>query len=200
MNGPGRVARLGALLAAAGLSAIMVLPGGSTRAERHDPSVDRLAIIETIDAIGYHADRDQWDRVAELFNPAGAVIDYTSYAAASVGAAEPEKLAPGDIVARWKTVLPGYDYTQHLISNHLVRIEGDEAVATSVVYATHILSGARGGETWTFLGDYLHRLVRTPAGWKVDRMTANLRAELGNPELPQLAAERVRDGLGRSGG
>lgn len=59
--------------------------------------------------------------------------------------------------------------------------------------------GAPGGDTWTFLGDYEHRLVRTPWGWKVDRMTANLRAELGNPELPRLAAERVKTGLGRRG-
>ena len=200
MNGLGRVARPASLLVAAGLATIMGLKAESTQADRRDASADRLAVIETIDAIGYHADRDQWDRVAEQFNPAGAVIDYTSYAAASAGATEPERLAPDIIVARWKTVLPGYAYTQHLISNHLVRIEGDEAVATSVVYATHILPGAPGGDTWTFLGDYQHRLVRTTAGWKVDRMTANLRAELGNPELPRLAAERVRDGLGRLGG
>ncbi len=187
-------------LAAASLAGVVTLPVGPARAaDRPEPSSDRLAIIETIDAIGYHADRDQWDRVAEQFNPAGAVIDYTSCSAAAAGGAEPERLAPDDIVARWKMVLPGYAYTQHLISNHLVRIQGDEAVATSVVYATHIIPGAPGGDSWTFLGDYQHRLIRTSAGWKVDRMTANLRAELGNPDLPRFAAERVQAGLGRSG-
>jgi hypothetical protein len=46
-------------------------------------------------------------------------------------------------------------------------------------------------ERWVLLGDYEHHLVRTPDGWKIDRMIAHRRAELGNPELPRRAMARL---------
>lgn len=154
-------------------------------------ALDRLAIVEAIDAVGFYADQRDWDRVAAQFHPDGAVIDYTSYAQAIAGAAQPELLPPAEIVARWRTVLPGYDHTQHLIGNHLVEVAGDEATARSVVHATHVLVEGGTTERWIFLGDYEHHLVRTPDGWKIDRMIAHLRAELGNPELPRRARARL---------
>lgn len=135
--------------------------------------------------------------VADQFLPAGAVIDYTSYAQATAGAAKPEPLPPSDIVARWQTVLPGYDYTQHQITNHLVEVNGDEATARSVVHATHVLTENGTTDHWIFLGDYEHHLVRTRAGWKIDRMTANMRSQLGNPDLPQRAMARVKAAAGQ---
>ncbi len=178
----------GAALAAATPSSLLAQDGPP------DPSraaLDRLAIVETIDAVGFYADQRDWDRVAAQFHPDGAVIDYTSYAQATAGAAQPEPLPPAEIVARWQTVLPGYDYTQHLIGNHLVEVAGDEATARSVVHATHVLIEGGATEHWVFLGDYEHHLTRMPNGWKIDRMTAHLRAELGNPELPQRAMARL---------
>ena len=42
------------------------------------------------------------------------------------------------------------------------------------------------------IGDYQHTLERTETGWKITFMRANLRAQLGNPNLPALVAERVK--------
>ena len=159
-----------------------------------DQAADRAAIVATIDAVGFYADRDEWDRVADQFNPDGVVLDYRSYATASAGTGEaPAPQSPESVVAAWQTVLPGYDYTQHVIANHQVALDGDRATARSNVHATHVL----GNEHWVFLGDYEHHLVRTASGWKIDRMTANLRAELGNPDLPARAGGRVAAGEGR---
>lgn len=155
-------------------------------------ALDREQIIETINAIGIYADADEWDLVAAQFADE-VILDYTSYATASAGAAEAETISPQDVVTAWQTVLPGYEYTQHIIGNHQVELNGDEATARSNVHATHVLEG----DFWIFLGDYEHHLIRTDEGWKVDRMTANLRAELGNPELPALATARVEAGEGR---
>ena len=74
-----------------------------------------------------------------------------------------------------------------------VRIDGDRATTTSNIYATHILEND-GEDTWVFIGDYQHELARTDAGWKITFMRANLRAQLGNPDLPALAMERVKSG------
>ena len=182
----------------AGLAAAALLTGAamSQTARQPDPmtAADERAVIEVIDAVGFYADRDEWDRVAEQFHPDGVTIDYRSYATASAGTqAEPEPQSPQSVVEAWQTVLPGYDYTQHIIADHQVDVAGDEATSRANVHATHVLDGNH----WVFLGDYEHRLVRTDGGWKIDRMTANLRAELGDSDLPQRATERVTNGQGR---
>lgn len=176
--------------------AALALYTGTAMAQEMTPEQarDKLAVIETIDAVGFFADRDEWDRVAAQFHPDGAVLDYRSYANASAGTdAEPAPQSPASIVEAWQTVLPGYDYTQHVIANHQVELDGDAATARSNVHATHVLGDAH----WVFLGDYEQALERTDDGWRITRMTANLRAELGDTALPARATERVSAGEGR---
>ncbi|MEM9629747.1 MAG: nuclear transport factor 2 family protein [Pseudomonadota bacterium] len=153
---------------------------------------DEQKVLNTINNVGYYADHGDWDRVAAQFHPDGAVLDYTSYANASAGtSAELPTLLPAEIVGAWQTILPGYDRTHHLMGTESVIIDGDRATTTSNVYATHILEND-GEDTWVFIGDYQHELVKTETGWKITFMRANLRAQLGNPELPTLAMERVK--------
>ncbi|WP_300057399.1 nuclear transport factor 2 family protein [uncultured Roseobacter sp.] len=176
-----------ALLAAL---AALTLMNGMAMAQTLTPeqTADRAAIIATIDAVGFHADQRAWDRVAEQFSSDGVVLDYRSYAAASAGTdGEPAPQPREDIIAAWRTVLPGYDMTQHVTSNHQVALNDDSAIVQSTIHATHILDG----EQWIFLGDYEHALERTDDGWKITRMTANMRGDLGNNDLPRLATERV---------
>jgi len=168
---------------------VVLLIGMTAQSNPAQEAMDREEIIETINAIGLYADFNQWDRVAAQFADE-VVIDYTSYTLASVGADEPEAISPQEVITAWQTVLPGYAYTQHLVGNHQVDISGDEATAVSTVHATHILENAEGDDFWIFLGDYEHHLVRTRDGWRVTRMTANLRSELGNLNLPRLAEEQ----------
>lgn len=153
---------------------------------------DEQQVLNTINNVGYFADQGEWDMVAAQFHPEGAVLDYTSYANAAAGtSAELPTLLPADIVAAWQTVLPGYDRTHHLMGTESVLVEGDSATTTSNIYATHILEN-EGESTWVFIGDYQHELEKTKDGWKITFMRANLRAQLGNENLPALAAERVK--------
>ena len=159
---------------------------------------DERQILNTINNVGYFADRNQWPQVAEQFHPKGAVLDYTSYQNASAGTSkELPKLLPQQIVDAWQTVLPGYDTTHHLMGTQSVMIEGDTAQVTSNIYATHILSNTKevtvkGESFWVFIGDYQHTLKKTVNGWKITFMRANMRNQLGNPKLPQLATEVVK--------
>lgn len=152
---------------------------------------DERQVLNAINNVGYYADQGDWDQVAAQFHPEGAVLDYTSYANASAGtSAELPKLLPSEIVGAWQTVLPGYDRTHHLMGTESVAIDGDTATTTANIYATHILEND-GEDTWVFIGDYQHELVKTEVGWKITFMRANLLAQLGNESLPSLAAERV---------
>ncbi|MDA5556198.1 nuclear transport factor 2 family protein [Shimia sp. MMG029] len=153
---------------------------------------DERAVLNAINNVGYYADLGDWDQVAAQFHPEGAVLDYTSYANASAGTQQAlPALLPAEIVAAWQTVLPGYDRTHHLMGTESVQIDGDRATTTANIYATHILAND-GEDTWVFIGDYQHELTKTDDGWKITFMRANLRAQLGNENLPALAAERVK--------
>lgn len=155
---------------------------------------DEQQVLNAINNVGYFADQGDWDQVAAQFHPEGAVLDYTSYANASAGTSEDlPMLLPAEIVAAWRTVLPGYDRTHHLMGTESVKVDGDTATTTANIYATHILEN-EGEDTWVFIGDYQHELVKTDDGWKITFMRANLRAQLGNENLPTLATERVAAG------
>ncbi|MFF0628062.1 nuclear transport factor 2 family protein [Streptomyces sp. NPDC004296] len=73
--------------------------------------------------------------------------------------------------------------TQHLITNHLVRISGDTAVATADFQATHLLPNALGGPLWTLGGHYRFTLRRTPAGWRIDGLTMTADWADGNRQI-----------------
>jgi len=154
---------------------------------------DRLQIIDVIGSVGFYADQRRWDLVEAAFAER-AVIDYRSHGTAAAGQSEPQALTAREIVTAWQTQLPGYLHTQHLITNPIVRIEGDRASATSQIHATHYLPNEQGDDYWTFVGFYEHELQRTPQGWKITLMRANKLFELGNPELPPLASARVEAG------
>lgn len=155
---------------------------------------DEQQVLNAINNVGYYVDQGHWDQVAAQFHPEGAVLDYTTYANASAGTSvELPTLLPAQIVGAWQTVLPGYDRTHHLMGTESVQIDGKTATTTANIYATHILKND-GEDTWVFIGDYQHELAKTDDGWKITFMRANLRAQLGNENLPALATARVTAG------
>lgn len=175
-------------------SSLFALAALAAASSVHAELSDEQQVLNAINNVGYFADQGDWDQVAAQFHPEGAVLDYTSYANASAGTSSAlPTLLPAEIVGAWQTVLPGYDRTHHLMGTESVQIDGDTATTTSNIYATHILEN-EGEDMWVFIGDYQHQLVKTEDGWKITFMRANLRAQLGNENLPALATERVASG------
>lgn len=155
--------------------------------------IDRARIIDTVNSIGTFADLGQWERVKQAFADE-VILDYTSYAAAVAGGdgGSPERMTPDQVVNAWKSVLPGYKRTQHLITNHLVTVDGDTAHCVSQVYASHYLPNAQGEDHWIVAGHYDHELVRTEDGWKVTLMRFNYGFQMGNPKLSDLAVDSFK--------
>jgi hypothetical protein len=182
---------IGAALVALASAALAELPTPESYTPKY--LADRAAIVDVIGSVGFYADQRRWDLVAAAFADP-AVIDYRSSETAAAGNAEPTSLTPKAIVTAWQSQLPGYLHTQHLITNPIVRIEGDRAFVTSQVHATHHLPNDAGEDYWVFIGFYEHELTRTPAGWKISLMRANKLFDLGNTELPKLASDRVAKG------
>ena len=91
------------------------------------------------------------------------------------------------LIASWRGSLPGFDATQHIICNHQVRLNGDRAECASHFRAQHRI----GNRIWELDGDYTHRLVRRPAGWRIDYMRMVWTFERGDRGLGQEAARRA---------
>lgn len=143
---------------------------------------DRVAIIDAITAIAAGADRHQWDRVRAAFAPT-ITVDYTSL----VGG-QPATLGSADLVKSWEAFLPGFDRTQHLVANHTVQVDGDQASAQADFQATHRI----GTDFWVLGGWYDYSLVRDGATWRVSAMRMTWTWETGDRGLMARAGERMK--------
>jgi SnoaL-like protein len=65
------------------------------------------------------------------------------------------------------TALSGFEKTQHMISNHIIDIDGDTADASAYLQALHFTKE----NTFSVWGHYTHKLTRTSAGWRINSLT-----------------------------
>ena len=142
---------------------------------------DRLAITDVVNSMGTLADLGQYDRLQQLFSDR-VTVDYTSLFPGEV-----QEISAEQLMTQWQSVLPGFDATQHLITNHQITIDGNEATAVAYVRATHKL----GDEMWVVGGYYVDELVRTDEGWKLKAIQYNALYEEGNRALVEQAAAKV---------
>ncbi len=145
---------------------------------------DRLAIIEATTRMAWHVDRRDWDELEDVLADE-VLLDYSS-----LSGGEPATLPRAQIIGSWVSVLGALDATQHLVSNHLVAIDGDTAVCTAAFQATHVLSNPHGGPVWTLGGHYRFQLARAAAsGWRITGVEMIADWASGNQRIMTLAAE-----------
>ncbi|AZO00128.1 nuclear transport factor 2 family protein [Mesorhizobium sp. M9A.F.Ca.ET.002.03.1.2] len=142
---------------------------------------DRVAIAEAVAGIGLYADLREWNRVRSYF-AARVTTDYTSLFGGEVATSDRDAL-----IAQWQSLLPGFDATQHVITNIVVEGTENDAIARSHVRATHWI----GARFWTVGASYLHRLVRTSEGWRVRAIAIHRLYEEGDRAVLVTAADRV---------
>ncbi|HEX4813057.1 MAG TPA: nuclear transport factor 2 family protein [Nonomuraea sp.] len=123
--------------------------------------MDRFDVIDTCTRMAWHADQRDWDQLTTVFADK-VQLDYTS-----LNGGEPVTLTPEQVIGAWKEGLGRFDATQHLITNHLVTIDGDTAVCTAVFQATHRKAATFGASLWTLGGNYRFDLARTDDGWRI---------------------------------
>jgi hypothetical protein len=138
---------------------------------------DRLAVIEVCTRMAWHADQREWEELTSVFADE-VVLDYTS-----LNGGEPATLTPGQIVDAWSGLFSRLDATQHLVSNHLVTVDGDTAVCTAQFQATHLLANRFGSPLWTLGGAYRFDLVRTGDGWRISGLVMTATWADGNKDL-----------------
>jgi hypothetical protein len=102
----------------------------------------------------------------------------------------PEVRRADDCVVWVADKLSGFDATRHYSTNHVHRIEGDEATCVSNMVATHYLVEGEARGMHASFGYYTHRLKRTPAGWIIHAHQLIITADYGDRDLHGRACAR----------
>src|SRR3954466_5503493 len=122
-------------------------------ATRLDAALDRLEIAEFIvtnSMLAESGKADEWERYRKRYAEAIS-IDYSS----TLG--DPPKLVPVDILMPyWKSLIDAFDVTQHMVTNVVVTLDGDEATSRAYVVSNHRI----GSDVWSCGGIYDHGLRR----------------------------------------
>ena len=119
---------------------------------------DRIAAEDLLTRYATAVDRRDWQQYRSIFT-ADAEIDYTS-AGGIAGTVD-------EVVEFLSTSLELFEMTQHLVSNIDLEVNGDSAPVTAMFNNPMRLPG---GDTWFTGGWYHHDLVRTPDGWRSQRL------------------------------
>jgi 3-phenylpropionate/cinnamic acid dioxygenase small subunit len=120
---------------------------------------DKIEIQELLARYARGVDAKDWDLWRTVFTP-DAHLDYSS-AGAAVGSR--------DEVGAWlEEALRAVPMTQHYVTNIEIELDGDRAEVRAMFYNPMQLPGMA---DLSFCGGYYHHdLVRTPDGWRSERL------------------------------
>jgi hypothetical protein len=128
---------------------------------------DRTLISEQVIKYAMAVDRRDWHMFADCFtDPVHA-----DYSENGLPAAD---FARDDLVRIVREAVSGFAATQHLSPNHVIEFDEsdpDRALCYSSMYAQHHLAeGSDGGELFLLRGSYSNHMLRTPEGWRIERL------------------------------
>ncbi len=139
---------------------------------------DRLEIDDVLTRYATIIDGRRWDEFDQVFTR-DATLDYRSAGGIR---------GTFDEVTSWlASVLPIFDWTQHLVVNRAVELVEGADVATSHSAFCNPNGLQIDGAPWFFVvgGNYHDRLARTPDGWRiVHRVEETLWWQNPMPGLP----------------
>jgi len=155
--------------------------------------LDRAAISDTVIRYATGIDMRDWAAYRSCFTDE-VDIDFTSW----MGGA-PIRMAADDWVAMVRESLSGFAATQHISSNHVITLDGDEATCVSYVQAQHYLPNDQGDNGFMLGGYYTNRLVRSPDGWRIRACRITITWSTGNRHVFELARARAAQPGQRAG-
>ncbi|MFI0357552.1 nuclear transport factor 2 family protein [Actinomadura sp. 9N407] len=125
----------------------------------------REEIVHGLCAAATALDTRDWDALGAAFTP-----DATGYGASGRDA----------IVAQVRRHLGGCGPSQHLLGNHRVEVDGDQARSLTYGRVMHLGKGPTEGLTYECFGEYEDHWTRTGEGWLITSRTFRVTIELGD--------------------
>jgi len=87
----------------------------------------------------------------------------------SVGFHPPITMSAREFMKIIQQAVSPFDSTQHILSNHVVNIDGDNATLVSYLQAQHFRQDETGPFALLIGGYYANCLIRTEAGWRMNK-------------------------------
>jgi len=156
-----------------------------------DDLLDRAAIADVVFAYATGVDRRDWALYRSIFLDE-VDFDFTTWAGMR------ETIAADLWVDTVKGTLSPFDATSHVFTNLVTLVAKDEATCTVTMSARHVL----GAEQQTVGGYYIHRLRRTPDGWRIAACKLTITHETGGRALfdhARARGPRARIDVGEQG-
>jgi len=174
-------AKAGVMTIAAALLLLASAGCGASHHQGFHGQMDRLIAQDQVIAAANNlflcTDRRDWQCVRDVFAPQ-VLFDMTSLAGG-----QPATLAPDQIASAWEKGLKDLAAIHHQAGNYQVSVKGNEADLFCYGIAYHYLPNPTERNIRTFVGSYNMHLVRSDAGWKIDRFKFNLKFIDGNKDL-----------------
>jgi len=138
---------------------------------------DRTSVVEVVNLYASCLDARDWAGLDSVFHP-GAIGVYGGYTLQGRTA----------IVSSIAGFLDHCGPSQHLLGNHVVRIEGDEATSICKARVIHIGLGERAVlQPYEAIGTYRDQLARTSEGWRIVTRRFEVEIERGDGTILQPA-------------
>lgn len=147
---------------------------------------DEIAIINTVSRVA-HA-QDNFDREGYLGCFADKVLLTDSVVFPNWKSRE---LAATELLDMYFETMSGYDGAHHIVSNHLIDVDGDEATCIADLYCPCWMIEDGAQTDFTIGGRYFLRLRRIDGEWRIYERSIKTRYLLGDTGMPERAAARV---------
>ncbi|MFY7733571.1 MAG: nuclear transport factor 2 family protein [Bacteroidia bacterium] len=138
-------------------------------------------ITEKVNSIFTGADERDWNKVKSVMDKQ-VLLDYSSMTGSPA-----TNLKPEQITTAWAAFLPGFDRTNHKLSDFKIKINGDDAVVNYSGKADHYLNS----EVWTVEGSYTTKLKYVNGNWLVNSHKFNFEKQSGKTTLPTEATKKM---------
>lgn len=142
---------------------------------------DRLAILELIGQLSLTIDARDWNALGQLFT------DTVYHDRTSLTGGEPETQGAAEFVGGWRYLMAGLDAVHHMVSCHVINLDGDHATCAANMQGTHVLANHSGGSMWTVGGRHDYQLTRTSDGWRIAGITFTIQWATGNQNIVALS-------------
>ena len=147
---------------------------------------DRLAILDLIGRLALLLDARDWTALEQLFT------DTVYNDRTSLTGGEPVTVGAAEFVGGWRETLGHLDAVHHLITSHVITLDGGQATCAANMQGTHVFANSVGGPVWTVGGRHDYRLERTPEGWRIAALTFTVQWTTGNADIIGLAMAAER--------
>jgi len=153
--------------------------------------LDRAAISDVQLRYATGVDMRDWPLFRSCFT------DEIETESSSAVGSPPQRIKADEWVERVRRTLNGMEATQHMITNQVITLNGDEATCVAYVQARHHLPNETGGSDQVMYGYYTNRFVRTTEGWKIRARKLTVLWNEGNMEIFEVARRRLDEAEGR---